>query len=153
MEQIGPKVKTVVFVDLDTKRVLGFAPEGLKPVVPCGTRYETKTPFDTMELEKWVNRYREEQKSDLEEKTYRQFSREAPVRKAMRDALLSRNNHVSPANRALNIALADLMDSRYKKTMDAKMKAETFLVAEAYDESKYGEDIACESPFFKGKVN
>lgn len=153
MEHIGPKVKTVVFVDLDSQRILGFGPEGLNPIVPAGIRYETKIPFDTIELEKWVNRYRQEQKSDLEEKTYRQFMREAPVRKAMREQLLARNNHVSPANRALNNALADLMDSRYQKTMEHKMKAETFLVAEAHDESKYGEDIACDSPAFRGRVN
>lgn len=143
---LGPKVKTVVFVDLDTKRVLGFAPEGCKPVCPPGTRYEVKVPFDAMELDKWVDRYAGEQKSDAEQQNYRQFMREAPMRKAIQDALRARNNHLDPLNRDLNNAFLALQEQRYRRTLDLKIKMDTFLVAQAYDESTSGEDLAMMNP-------
>jgi hypothetical protein len=148
------KITTVVFIDLNTKRILGFAPEGATPYFPPGTRYETKTPFDSMELEKFVKRFHEEGKRDVEEKTMRQVMREAPIRKAIRDALIARSQHLDPLNRDLNYAILGIMDQRYRATMDAKTKYETFLLAQAYDESKAGEDVALEHPMFhEAKVN
>lgn len=145
-ETIGPKVKTVVFVDLDTKRVLGFAPEGCKPIVPAGTRYETKTPFDAMELDKWVDQYARESRSDLEQQNFRQAMREAPIRRAIQDALRARNKYLDPLNRDLNNAFLALQEQRYQKTLRAKESMETFLVAQAYEESTSGEDLAMKNP-------
>lgn len=148
------KITTVVFIDLDSKRVLGFAPEGASPVFPAGTRYETRTPFDSLELEKFVKRFHEEGKRDVEEKTMRQVMREAPARKAIRDALIARSAHLDPFNRDLNYAMLGVMDQRYREAMDAKTKYETFLVAQAYEEGKAGEDVALEHPMFhEAKVN
>lgn len=141
-ENLGPRCKTVVFVDLDTKRVLGFGPEGLAPLIPAGTRYETKTPFDAIELDKWVDRYAAEMRADQQEKNYRQFLREQPMRKAIQDALRARNNHLDPLNRDLNNAFIGLQEKRYREMMDAKETAEHFLVAQGYDESVSGEDLA-----------
>lgn len=146
------KIYTTVFIDLDTKRVLGFAPEGAVPAFPIGTRYETKQPYDSMELEKWVKRFREEGQRDLKEKTMRQVMREAPARKAIRDSLIARSQHLDPMNRDLNYAILGIMDQRYRAANDAKLKAETFLAAEAYDESTHGEDLALEHPMFKSGV-
>lgn len=139
---IGPKTRTQVYVDLDTKRVLGFAPEGVRPLFPPGTRFEAKTPFDAMELDKWVDKYADEQKRDIEANNFRQMQREAPTRKAIADALRARSAHLDPLNRDLNDAFLGLMEHRYQKTMEAKTKVDTFLVAQAYDESVSGEDLA-----------
>ena len=147
------KITTIVFLDLDTKRVLGFAPEGATPAFPPGTRYETKIPFDTLELEKLVKRFHEEGLRDVEEKTMRQVMREAPIRKAIRDALIARSQHLDPLNKALNYAILGVMDERYRAAMEAKTKYETFLVAQAYEDGKAGEDVALEHPMFHETVN
>lgn len=145
-ENLGPKVKTVVFVALDTKRVLGFGPEGLRPLVPAGTRYEIKTPFDAMELDKWVDRYAREMREDQEQANYRQFLREQPIRRGIQDAIRARSRHLDPLNRDLNEAFIRLQDKRYTDMLAAKTKAETFLVAQAFDESTSGEDLAMKNP-------
>jgi hypothetical protein len=147
------KINTVAFIDLDSKRILGFSPEGCTPNFPPGTRYETKIPFDTLELEKLVKRFHEEGLRDVEEKTMRQVMLEAPIRKAIRDALIARSQHLDPLNKALNYAILGVMDERYRAAMDAKTKYETFLVAQAYEESKAGEDVALEHPMFHETVN
>lgn len=145
-ENLGPKVRTVVYVDPDSQRVLGFGPEGMKPLIPHGTRYEIKVPFDAMELDKWVDRYAAERKRDLEEENYRQFLREQPFRKAITDALRARNNHLDPLNRDLNNAFIALQERRYSEMQAQKNKVETFLVAQAYDESVSGEDFTMKNP-------
>lgn len=146
MKQIGPKVKTVVFVDPDSKRVLGFGPEGMRPLMPLGTRYEIKVPFDAIELDKWVDRYANEMRADAALQMERQFLREAPARKAIRDALILRSQTLDPLNRDLNMAMVSMMDMRYQKMMNAKMRPDNFLVAQAYDESTSGEDLAMKNP-------
>ena len=146
MNQIGPKSKTVVFVDPDSKRVLGFGPEGMRPLMPAGTRYEVKVPFDAIELDKWVDRYASEMRADAALQQERQFLREAPARKAIRDALILRSQSLDPLNRDLNLAMVAMMDHRYQKMMDAKQKPDNFLVAQAYEESTSGEDLALKNP-------
>jgi hypothetical protein len=146
MEQIGPKVKTVVFVDPDTKRVLGFGPEGIRPLMPIGTRYEIKVPFDAIELDKWVDRYAQEMRADAVLQMERQFLKEAPARKAIRDALILRSQNLDPLNRELNLTMVKMMDHRYEKMIAAKMKPDNFLVAQAYDEKTSGEDLAMKNP-------
>jgi len=146
MEQIGPKRKTVVFVDPESKRVLGFGPEGMRPLMPLGTRYEVKIPFDAIELDKWVDRYASEMRADAALRMERQFLREAPARKAIRDALMLRTQSCDPINRDLNLAMVAMMDMRYNKVIEQQMKPEHFLVAQAYDEKTSGEDLAMKNP-------
>ena len=147
-----PAPKTLVLIDCDTKRILGFSPEGITPIFPPGTRYETKTPFDTLELENWLKKFREQAHFDAEEKAYRRIQREKPIRDSIKAAIRARNHAVNPANRDLNNALINFMDHEYDRVMAQQANPETFLAAEAYDESKFGEDLALESPVFKGRV-
>jgi hypothetical protein len=146
MESIGPKVKTVVYIDPDSKRVLGFGPEGMRPLMPAGTRYETKVPSGALELDRYVDRYAREMKNDAEQKMERRFLREAPARKAIRDALLARSSSIDPLNRDLNLAMVKMMDMRYDRMMQQHINPETFLAAQAYDESTSGEDLAMMNP-------
>lgn len=144
------KNHTVVFVEQDTKRILGFAPEGLTPMFPAGTRYDTKTPFDVIEMENWLKKYRAQQKFDAETKAYRQIMREKPMRDSIRSAILARNNQVNPLNRDLNNALITFMDAEYDRIMAQLANPDVFGVAEAYEETKSGEDLAIEAPIFRG---
>lgn len=144
-ENFGPKAKTIVFVDLDTKRVLGFGPEGLAPTFPAGTRYETKIPFDAIELDKWVSRYGEEMRQDLQEKNYRQFLREQSARKAITDKLTEMTEHLDPFKRDFYRATRALQEKRYAQMVQQRDQVEHFLVAQGYDESFSGEDLAMEN--------
>lgn len=144
--QLGERERSVIFKDLDSKRILGFGPEMLKPVFPAGVRYTETVITSALEFEKWVKQYREQQERDAEEKTYRQLAREKPIRDSIKAALTARNSSISPANRDLNRVLIRLMDERYDAMMSAKAKPEVYGMAEAYDESHGSEDIALENP-------
>ena len=144
-KNFGPKCRTVVYCDLDTKRILGFGPEDMAPTFPPGTRYETKIPFDALELDKWVDKYAEEMKRDVQEKNYRQYLREKPIRDAIYAKLRERNKTLDPINRDLNNAFMLLQDKHYQEMLTAKDKVEHFLVAQGYDESFSGEDLAMEN--------
>ena len=112
-----PVPKTLVLIDCDTKRILGFSPEGIIPIFPPGTRYETKTPFDTLELENWLKKFREQAHFDAEEKAYRRIQREKPIRDSIKAAIRARNQNVNHANRDLNNALINFMDYEYDRVM------------------------------------
>ena len=144
------RIPTIVFVEQDTKRILGFAPEGATPVFPPGTRYDTKLPFDTLELENWLKKYRQQQIQDAQENAYRRVMREKPIRDSIRNAIFARNAVVSPLNRDLNLALVHFMDQEYDRIIQMHANPEVFGVAEAYAESKEGEDLALEAPMFRG---
>jgi hypothetical protein len=142
-------IKTIVYIDADTKRILGFSPEGIKPLFPPGTRYDEKTPFDTLEMENWLKKYREQAHFDAEEKASRKVMREKPIRDAIKAAIRARNNVVNSLNRDLNNALIAFMDAEYDRIVRMQANPETFGIAEAYEESKLGEDLALEAPVFR----
>lgn len=145
--------KTIVFVDEDTKRILGFGPEGISPRFPAGVRVIEKIPFDALEYEGWLKRYREQAHLDAQEKAYRRIERERPIRDKIKDAIRARNNVVNALNRDHNNAVIKFMDWEYDRIMAQQANPETFGMAEAYDEHKIGEDLALESPMFRGRVN
>jgi hypothetical protein len=144
--------KIIVFIESESKRILGFGPEGLNPKFPVGTRYETKTPFDTLEFENWLKKFREQSKFDAEERAFRRMQREKPIRDRIKAAIRARNLSVNQINRDANNAIIAFMDQEYDRVMKQQANPETFGVAEAYDESKIGEEIALEAPIFKGRV-
>jgi hypothetical protein len=142
--QLSERERTAVYIDLDSKRILGFAPENATMVIPPGIRYEVKVLYFAKEIERYVAKFREQQDRDLEEKRYRQVMREAPIRKAIADAIRDRNRHVNQWNRDLNNTFIRLNEERYQKMMSAR--PETFLAAEAWEEKKPSEDVALENP-------
>ena len=152
--QLGSKEATKVFVELDTKRILGFGPEFAHPVFPLGTKWTEYTLLSAREIERWIRKYREQQQRDAEEATYTRLCREKRFRDALKSAIRARNPHVSQFNRDLNNVLIRLMDERYDKMMAAMEKPDVFGVAEAFEEQKSGEDLAMEHPYFNlKKVN
>jgi hypothetical protein len=150
--QLSEKERTVVFVELDSRRILGFGPELAKPSFPKGVKYTETVLLSAREIENWVGRYREQQIRDAEETTYRQLEREAPIRAAIRKSLLARNasSDVNNYDRALNNVYVRLMDEKYDAMMKAKAKPEVFGMAEAYEEGVDSERIAMDSPYMRG---
>lgn len=142
-------LKTIVFVEIDTHRILGFGPEGLKPLFPIGTRYREVHPFDAHEYEKWLKKYRDQAHNDAQEKVRLRTEREKHIRDAIKSAIRGRNLSVNRINRDCNNALIEFMDREYDRVMTHAANPETFGVAEAYEESKAGEDVALEAPMFR----
>jgi hypothetical protein len=147
--QLGSKERTCVYVELDTKRILGFAPEFVQAVIPAGIRYTEYTLVSAREIERWVGRYREQQQRDAEEASYRQLMREKGFRDALKSSIRARNSQVNLFNRELNNVLIRLMDERYEAMLKAKAKPEVFGAAEAWEAGKDGEDVALENPLLR----
>ena len=147
--QLGPKEAAKVYIELDTDRILGISPEFASPLFPSGIRYKSYTLLHAADIERYVKRYREQQERDAYESTLRTIERESIFRKALRRAILDRNQHVSPMNQALNNTYLKLMDKRYDEIMEAKMHPQVYGMAEAYEASRTAIDVAQDSPYFK----
>jgi hypothetical protein len=148
--QLTGKEAVKVFVEIGTKRILGFAPEKCAPLFPGHIRYTEYTLLHAKEVERWVAKYREQQERDAEEATARQIEREAPFRRALRYAIRERNKHVNPLNRNLNETFVKLMDRRYDQIMQAKSKPVVHGMAEASEaNANQVADFAMESPAYR----
>lgn len=149
--QLSSKEAVKVYVEVGTKRILGFSPENARPLFPAWTRFTEYTLLYAHEIERWVKRYREQQQRDAEEATIRQLERESHFRRALRAAIRDRNNHVNSFNRDLNNVLIRLMDERYDAMMKAKAKPDVFGAAEAYEAGKDPAEVALENPLLNLK--
>lgn len=147
--QLSQSERAQVYLDPDTKRVLGFGPEGAVPLFPLGTRYTTQILYHARDIERFADRYREQCFRDSEEKTLASIEREAPIRKAIRDAILERNKHVDERNKAKNLAMLKVMDHFYEKTRAARQKMEVTIAAERYEAGTDSIDVAKQSPYWK----
>lgn len=147
--QLGSKEAVKVYVELDTKRILGFTPEFAKPLFLASVRYTEYTLLSAKEIERWVGRYREQQERDAYEATARQIQRESAFRKSLASAIRERNQHVNQFNRDLNNTLMRLNDERYDQMMKNKLKPVVHGVNEAYESSKSSHEISLDSPYFK----
>lgn len=141
--------KTVVYVDLDTRRILCFGPENANPVVPAGTRYRSETLLHAYQIERWSKRYQEQCAHDRDEAAVRTLEREAPFRKAVRDAVEMRNQSLDPWNREINRRMMDAQDTMYRRVIEARRKAEVCIVAEKYDENSDSVKMALDSPHIR----
>lgn len=147
--QLSSKEAVKVYLELDTKRILGFTPEFAKPFFPSTVRYTEYTLLSAKEIERWVGRYREQQERDAYEATVRQIQRESVFRKSLTSAIRARNQHVNPFNRDLNNTLIRLMDEKYDRMMQAKLRPQVYTPAMAYEEGKTAHEVALDSPYFK----
>lgn len=147
--QLTGSERTCVWIDSDSKRIIGFGPEGAKPKAPPGSRITSYTCLHAHELDRWMNKYREQCDRDSDESTVRKMEQERPMRNAIREAVLERNKHVDPMNRDLNLRSLELMDTMYERILARRRQAETFLAAEAYEAGTKSTDVALDSPFLK----
>ena len=146
--QLGPKEATKVFVEQDTNRILGFAPELAKPLFPPEIRYKEYTLLHANEIERWVKKYRIQQEQDAYEATLRTIERESIFRKSLASAIRARNQHVSTMNQALNNTYLKLMDKRYDEIQHSKMHPQVFGMAEAYEADVSAAKVAMDSPYY-----
>ena len=143
--QLGARERTVVYTDLDTSRILGFAPEGFPPTVPPGSRYKTEVLLHASDIERYAQRFREQSLRDREETTLRRLQAEAPMRKAIKDAIRERNGSLDERNRAINIALLKAQDFYYDTAVAARQNMEVCIAAEKYEATKTSGDVALEN--------
>jgi hypothetical protein len=112
--------------------------------------WQRKVLFHAKDIEKWSEAYRRQNEEDKQSKDFRKTEQEAPARRAIRSAMIDRRNHVDGHNRAyldVNILLMDQREERARK-----VKEIGFLMSEAYEGTPRAEDIALQSPAFKGKL-
>ena len=147
--QLAEREQTVVFRDLDTKRILCFGIVGADPVVPLGTRYESIVLMHAKDIERWSLRYQEQCSRDREATTVRRLEAERPFRQAVRDAVIQRNSKLDPWNRDINLRMLDAQDTMYQRVLDARRKAEVCIVAEKYTADSDSVKMAMDSPMIK----
>lgn len=152
--QLGIQERTVVYRDLDTKRILGFGPENFPPAVPAGTKYTATVCYSAKAIERGAEEYRAQSLRDREETSLRRLEAERPIRTAIKDALAERNRHLDPKNRDYNNAMLKLMDHFYESSVAARQKVEVCIAAEKYEASKSSGDVTLENKKIKlGAVN
>ncbi len=150
--QIGAKERAVVYIDPKTKRILGFGQENTKPLFPRGTKYLTEVLYHAWDMDRWSRKFREQWREDQQRDNYNVYTREKPMRDAIKAALRARNSEIDPLNRAQNEMMIKVMDYQYDQAMARKLRKEVSLAAERWDESRTGEDIAVSDPGF-GKTH
>jgi hypothetical protein len=151
--QLAGREVSVVWLDADSKRIIGFAPEGARPVAPSGTRLKCYTLLHASELDRWMKKYREQNNRDREEATVRKLESERPMRDAIRAAVLERNNGLDPWNRDINLSMLRSMDTMYERVLNSRRKQEAVLVAEQYEAGKTSADVAADSPIVRRESN
>ena len=150
--QLSARESVVVYRDPDTRRILGFGPEDVKPAFPAGTKYTTELCLHARDVERRMMEYRQQCIHDAQSSTLRRLESERPFRQALRDSIESRNRELAhegawgQRNIELNNAVLKVMDHFYQRACNARMHAEVCLVAEKHEASLKTPDIALESP-------
>lgn len=152
--QLTAKEAVKVYVEIGSNRILGFSPEHARPLF-SGFRYREQILLHAREIEQWVARYQRQQQDDAEKATFRQIKRESAFRAELRNKIRERSKHVNEFNRQLNETLIKLMDLRYDKMMEAKMKPQAHSLAELSETSNSRDndvlDFATKSPLYRDK--
>ncbi len=147
--QLGSTERTVVWVDIDTKRILAFGIEGANPVVPAGTRYRGETLLHAHDIERWSKKYQAQCAEDREQASVRRLESEKPFRQAVREAILARNRHLDPWNADINLRMLDAQDKLYDRILESRRHAEVCIVAEKYEASSDSVKVALDSPLIR----
>lgn len=136
---------TCVWLSMDTRKILGFAPQNCR--LPGMERSLCIPLMHAHEVDRWANEFRAQQAAEFEEKQYKKFMKDSAVRKAIREKLRARMQVVQPKQRAdieRGLKMLDALEAR----IDSRHQQGALLV-EMYDSSKRKEDIALESPAYQ----
>lgn len=144
--QISGSELTCVWTDVDTGRILGFAPQNY--VFPGMQRAMCIPLLHASDVDRWANDFRAQQYADFQLQAAQKEIREAPSRKALRDKLKALRNHASPGiRRDIDRGL------KFLEALEAKVKRKTegaLLVERVEDVNKVKkEDLATASPVYK----
>jgi hypothetical protein len=133
--QLTGRERTVVYRELGTGRILSFGIEGAPPLnVPQGIHYETIPCLHAADLDRFMDQYRRQHIEDEERAAVRKLERERGFRMAVRDAVIARNRHLDPFNRAVNLRLLDAQDKLYDQILTQRLRAVPRLAAEMYEQ-------------------
>ena len=133
--QLTGKERTCVYRDLDSGRILGFGIDGAPPInCPQGIRYETITVLHARDLDRFMDQYREQHIRDEEQAAVNKLERERGFRQANRDAIIARNAHLDPLNRAINLRMLEAQDRMYEETLSRRRRSIPRLAAEMYEQ-------------------
>ena len=72
-----------VFIDLDTNRILGMAPASIKAPAANGIRFKTELCTHAYEIERYLNRWREQVKFEAVIRTEKQAQRDSIFRNSL----------------------------------------------------------------------
>ena len=147
--QLSSREAIKVYIEQDTDRILGFAPENGRFLGAAGFRYKTHTLLHASEIERYVKKYREQQERDAYESTLLRIKREERFRKSLASSIRDRNQHVNQFNRDLNNTLIRLMDERYDQIIQSMLNPQVYGMAEAYEATTTSHEVALDSPYFK----
>jgi len=144
--QLSSREATVVYTDLETKRILGFGPEGFPPVVPPGTKYGTELLLHASDIERKAQQFREQSLRDRQETALRRLEAERPMRESIKAAVRDRNASLPARQRDINNALLKTMDFYYDTAVESRQRQEVCIAAEKYEATKTSGDVALENP-------
>lgn len=150
--QLTAREAVNVFIEVDTKRILGIAPASCRLLGAAGIRYTVETVNHARTIEKWIAKLGEQTRRDAEVATLAQIQRESKFRKMIRDKLLERNKHVNQYNQDLSNVFLRLMDQRYDRIMKSKMNPVVHGMAEASEARGWDDSVetfAKASPAYK----
>lgn len=148
-EQIRESERICVFRSTRTGRIVGFGKMGMPALIPGLERIEL---FYGHEMDAWADRFRAQEEEDRHMENAVLSEREAPARKALREALLARRAVVGSRDQHyidVNIAV---IDQRHERML-AKRKASAtqgYLLHEKFENSPHLlENVTFDSPILK----
>lgn len=150
--QLSAHERCQAYIDVESGRLLGFGPEGAKPAFPPGKKIRAEVLFHAADIERYMNRFREQSLRDMEEQTEQRLEAERPHRQAIFDAVNERNRHVDARNRDINNALLKAMDFYYHNALTARRNATIAMMAEKAEANKSSIDVGLDSPYVKKAI-
>ena len=148
--QLSEKEAVRVFIDCDTGRILGMAPASIKaPAQTLGLRWKGEILNHAWEIERYLNRWREQAKLEATLRTERQVARESTFRAAIASQIRARNQTLDPYNRDINNAALQAMDDKYARKIKIESNPVVHGVAEAYEQTTTSHEVSLDSPYFK----
>lgn len=139
-----------VFIDCDTGRILGMAPASIKaPAQTLGLRWKAEVLNHAWEIERYLDRWREQAKFEAVLRTERQVARESTFRAAIASQIRARNQTLDPYNRDVNNAALAAMDDAYARKVKIESNPVVHGVAEAYEATTTSHEVSLDSAYFK----
>lgn len=138
-----------VFIDLDTNRILGMAPASIKAPAANGIRFKTELCTHAYEIERYLNRWREQVKFEAVIRTEKQAQRDSIFRNSLASQIRHRNQSLDSWNRDENNRLLAKMDAEYDRKQKIQMNPQLYGMAESSEASKTAVEMALASPYFQ----
>lgn len=138
-----------VFIDLDTNRILGMAPASVKAPAAQGIKFKMVLCQHVSDIERYLNRWREQVKFEAVIRTEKQAQRDSIFRNSLASQIRTRNESLDSWNRDENNRLLAKMDEEYDRKQKIQMNPQLYGMAESSESSKTAVEMALASPYFQ----